>query len=49
MIKKVLMDLNPITYENQLFESSNTYKNSMELYFGGKDGSKIYYIVANNK
>jgi DNA-directed RNA polymerase II subunit RPB2 len=42
-IRKILMDLNPITYENQLFESSNTYKNTMQVYFGGIDGSKIYY------
>lgn len=52
-LKEVLDDLNPITYQNGFDKNTNTFKNEMKLYFGGRDGKKIYYgkpiIVENDE
>ena len=42
-IIKTLKDLNPIDFSIGFVKKQQRFEHSMKLYFGGKDGSKIYY------
>jgi DNA-directed RNA polymerase II subunit RPB2 len=42
-IKKVLSDLNPITYVNEFNGKSKEFQNKIEVYFGGIKSDRIYY------
>ena len=42
-IKKTLNDLNPIDFSVGFVKKQQKFEHSMKIYFGGKDGSKIYY------
>ena len=42
-IKKILNDLNPLTYYSQLNDATNLYRYNVEMYIGGKEGQLIYY------
>ena len=42
-LKKVLSDLNPLTFSIDMNKKSNEYAHSMYLYFGGKRMDKVYY------
>ncbi len=42
-IKKILNDLNPLTYYSEFNEAKNLYRYNVEMYIGGKEGQLIYY------
>ena len=42
-LKRVLQDLNPLTFSIDMNKKSNEYVHTMRLYFGGKNMDKVYY------
>ena len=42
-IKKILNDLNPLTYYSEFSEETKMHKYNVEMYIGGKQGQLIYY------
>ena len=42
-IKKILKDLNPLTYYSEYNDAKKLNKYNVELYIGGKEGQLIYY------
>ena len=42
-IKKILKDLNPLTYYSELSEEKKMHRYNVEMYIGGKEGQLIYY------
>ena len=42
-IKKILNDLNPLTYYSEFSEEKKMHRYNVEMYIGGKEGQLIYY------
>ena len=42
-IKKILKDLNPLTYYSEFSEEHKLHRYNVEMYIGGKEGQLIYY------
>ena len=42
-IKKILNDLNPLTYYSEFSEEKKLHRYNVEIYIGGKEGQLIYY------